>query len=186
MKRYIILMFLLGVQGIWAQQNDSLITLSYENSKLSAVLNQIEEQSDFRFYFISSWIQDYNDVSGNYNNTPINTVLKDLFEGTVINFYIMERNKIILTPNDIIYDTLPDRFFGESKDGITQNTNNNRIISPVFEKTKKPKRDRIETIRIGKTTKGIAKQRFILSGYIKNIYIYIFWSQTDLKLEDYC
>lgn len=169
MKRYIILMFLLCVQGIWAQQNDSLITLSYENSKLSAVLNQIEEQSDFRFYFISSWIQDYNDVSGNYNNTPISTVLKDLFEGTVINFYIMEGNKIILTPNDIIYDTLPDRFFGESKDGITQNTNNNRIISPVFEKTKKPKRDRIETIRIGKTTKGISKQRFILSGYIKNM-----------------
>ncbi|MEW7291508.1 TonB-dependent receptor [Aquimarina sp. 2304DJ70-9] len=169
-RRCFALSFLLFVSGIWAQQKDSLITLSFKNLDLNSVITQIEGQTEYRFYFIDPWLQEYSDMSGDYNNVSITDVLNDLFENTVLNFYIMKEGKVILTQNNIIYDNLPENFFGKPRDSIEQEVKRRyKRVSPVFATSKSPAKNvRIETIRIGKALRGNLKQNFTLSGYITN------------------
>ncbi|WP_282080230.1 TonB-dependent receptor [Aquimarina algiphila] len=172
MKKYLGLIFLMYIQtqSISAQQKDSLLTLSFKNTDVLSVIHLIEEQTDYHFYFIDSWLKEYNDVSGDYKNESIINVLNGLFENTIINFFIIENDKIILTPNSIIYDKVPDGFFG--RDSIVTYTENTigktKSSSSVFANAKKSKKNKIETIRIGKANADNTKQKFVLSGYVKN------------------
>ncbi|GAA4276157.1 TonB-dependent receptor [Aquimarina mytili] len=168
---YFVLIFLLLTSGIWAQQKDSLITISFKNVDLHSVLNMIEEQTDYHFYYIDSWLQEYNDLSGDYDNALVTDILEDVFKNTVLNFYVMKEGKIILTQNNIIYNNLPDGFFGKRKDSFKIEVKKVRkTISPVFATNKSAvKSKKIETIRIGKALRGNLRQKFTLSGYVQNI-----------------
>ncbi|WP_299256638.1 carboxypeptidase-like regulatory domain-containing protein [uncultured Aquimarina sp.] len=171
MRKCFILFFSLLVFNGWTQQNDPLLTLSFENTDLISVLNQIEEKTDYHFYFIDSWLTDYKGMSGNYENVSMTKVLEELFGNTIVNFYIMENNKVILAKNSIIYDTLPDRFFGEyEKDSVEIEKETAKIISPVFTSTKKAfKNSKIETITIGRALRGNSREKFKFYGTLMNI-----------------
>ncbi len=171
MKKYLGLLFLICVQHVWAQQKDVLLTLSVENSDLSTILSHIEEQTDYRFYFIDSWIQEYDSISVDFKDIPITTVLEDLLKETVINFHFIEENRVILTRNNSIYDAVPDGFFGRSKDSILEvNSQNKNNKSSVFVDAKQfTKNTTVETIKIGKASNNATSQKFVLSGYIKNV-----------------
>ncbi len=78
----------------FAQQNNEKISLQFENSSKIDVINQIEDLTDYHFYFIESWLDDAL-ISGNYNNVPLNTILNDIFKDTVINFYISTDNEVV-------------------------------------------------------------------------------------------
>ncbi len=170
MRKCFVLLFLLFAQNSWTQQEDPLITLSFENSDLVSVLTQIEEKTDYSFYFIDSWLTEYKDISGNYNNISVSKVLEDLFKDTIVNFYIMGDNRVILAQNSIIYNTLPDRFFGQYEDDkIEIEKKKSKVVSPVFASTKSTsKKKKIETITIGKALRGSLKQKFKFYGYLTN------------------
>ena len=46
-------------------------------------------------------------ISGHYKQKSIQFILTDIFKNTDINFYISSDNKIILTQNSFVYDSLP-------------------------------------------------------------------------------
>lgn len=169
MKRFLLLFFLLLSPIAWAQEKSALVTLSFEKSNMISVLAQIEGQTGYRFYYIDSWLQEYNDLSGDYKDTELTLVLKDLFDKTIINFYVLDDTRIILTQHDDIYDYLPDYFFGGKTDTIVVTTTQVKKVNPVFAKTKKASgTNKIETVKIGKITKNNTKETYSLSGYVKN------------------
>lgn len=70
--------------------------LEFTNAKLIHVLQNIEEQSEFRFAYSSQLIGLNNRVSLKIKNKDIHSVMTTLFDGTEISYEIVDRN-IMLT-----------------------------------------------------------------------------------------
>ncbi|WP_411030554.1 carboxypeptidase-like regulatory domain-containing protein [Spongiimicrobium sp. 3-5] len=167
MKKFLTTVLLLGLNLMVAQENLPKISLSFDNATTSEVIRQIEEISDFRFYFQKDWLGDRR-ISGSYDNADINDVLDTLFKDTVINFYVLNGSQIILTRNNVIYDSLPEDFFGKEEQVVEQEEEIK--INPLFyNEQQAQERRRVETFRIGKENKNSRQRRYTLSGVVKNI-----------------
>lgn len=189
MKSFIISILLLVFVKTGAQNNDLSLTISFENTEIIDALNQIENKINVKFYYVDEWIKGEK-VTGNYTNASINIILDDIFKETVINFYILDESKIILTRNNRIYDALPQGFFGSNPEEITEvisGENKEKIqdINPVFyneERQSNPQKT--ELVRIGKENKDNLKRRFKLSGYAKNVKTGEFISNLAIVVKD--
>jgi CarboxypepD_reg-like domain/TonB-dependent Receptor Plug Domain len=189
MKSFIISILLLVFVKTGAQNNDLSLTISFENTEIIDALNQIENKINVKFYYVDEWIKGEK-VTGNYTNASINIILDDIFKETVINFYILDESKIILTRNNRIYDALPQGFFGNNPEEITEvisGENKEKIqdINPVFyneERQSTPQKT--ELVRIGKENKDNLKRRFKLSGYAKNVKTGEFISNLAIVVKD--
>ncbi|MDZ7614667.1 MAG: hypothetical protein U5K51_13935 [Flavobacteriaceae bacterium] len=155
LKKIFAFLFLLYVSFSFAQTDKDKITIQFENAKKIDVLHQLEKISEYRFYYLPSWI-DSTLVSGNYSNAAVNTILFDLFKESVVNYYVSADKRIILTSNSYINDNLPGNFFND----LSGETNpsppvliNQQVIS---------NHTGAETIRIGKETKGIKQRKYNL------------------------
>jgi len=167
MKKYILIYLLINTSFAFSQENEGNISLSFENSILKEVLISIEEKTDFQFYFIEDWLTN-NLISGNYTNVTIQELLDDIFKETLLNYYISSDQKIILTKNNIIYDSLPNGFFN-TEDSIPNKTEIDPLNSPVFVNDENISEIKsIETIRIGKENKNSSQKEFTLTGTITN------------------
>ena len=165
MKNLLFAIVLFSITHAYSQKGIEKISIQFKNiTKLEAIHN-IEKQTKYRFYFIESWL-DRELISGQYNQKSLQFILNSIFKNTDINFYFSVDYKIILTQNNFIYDTLPDDFFGITKIASTIKEK----PKPIYysEKTKL-KKTGIETIRIGKENKYSSQNKYILSGYVKNI-----------------
>lgn len=165
MKKIFLLILFLNIALIsFAQNNTETISIQFENSSKIGVIKQIESLTDYRFYFIESWIDSVL-ISGNYNNASIKKILNDIFKNTVINYYISPDKQIILTNNSLIRDELPINFIDNTDAG---DVTNNRSEPVFFEEDNLDKNEYIETIKIGKESTNVSKESFILSGYVRD------------------
>lgn len=148
MRNFLILLLFLSFQFITAQEQPQRISISFEETPLSEVLMEIEKRSNYRFYFVEEWLTGKN-VSGSYENTPLKVILEELLKNTFLNYYIYNK-KIILTQNNIVYDTLPEGFFAIPEETVVETEEvENRNVNPVFLKEEDAGLNTIETIRIG-------------------------------------
>ena len=110
MKKILIsFMLLLGMQHALAQEEIPKISISFSNVDVLDALKSIENQTNYRFYYLDTWLENIK-VSGSYQDTQVSLILDDLFKNTVLNFYIAEDNKIFLLQNNQIYESLPEDF----------------------------------------------------------------------------
>lgn len=170
MKNYLTILVLFVFFQSFAQENDTKISLTFSDSNIESVIEMIEEKTDFNFYYVKEWLGE-GLVSGSYTNVSVDELLNDLFEGTLLNFYISKDNKIILTQYNNIYDTLPEGFFDETSPTTTSGEEPEEEITtaPVFfNEASSTKKRSIETIRIGKENKNDIRKRFTLIGNMKN------------------
>ncbi|MFD1603648.1 carboxypeptidase-like regulatory domain-containing protein [Flavobacterium artemisiae] len=117
MRIFTLLLLLLGFNHLLhSQDQQNNITISYSNINRIEVLKKIETVTSFKFYFQDEWIDKKVLISGNFENKSIQDVLSKVFADTELNFFI-DKNKIILTKNSVIYD----------KVSTTKNSN-----APVF------------------------------------------------------
>ena len=79
------------------------ITLEMKNKSLETVMDEIERQSEFYFIFNQKQIDVTRIVDISENNELIADVLKDLFEGTNVNYVILDR-KILLSTDPLEKD----------------------------------------------------------------------------------
>jgi carboxypeptidase-like protein/TonB-dependent receptor-like protein len=165
MRKLLLLILLLSIHLINAQNETEKVSIKFENSLKTDVVNQIEKITKYRFYFIESWL-DNSPISGEYNNVSIAYILDDIFKETVINYHITSDKKIILTSNSLIYDSFPEDLFGSTKKEIVANKKKEPIF---FVEEISPKKKAIKTVRIGKEIKSSAQKTYKLSGYVKNI-----------------
>lgn len=167
MKKLFIFVFLL-ISMVISAQEETTISASFQELTLQEALIEIESKTSVQFFFVEDWLSDKT-TSGNYSNASLEDVLNDLFKETTINYYIMDSNKVILTQNNIIYDQLPQEFFGKTESENQQETNPQvtKRISPIFNtNTEAVGNIPIQTVRIGKESKQDNATNFVLSGII--------------------
>ncbi len=143
------------------------ISLSFENKTIKEVLQQIESTTNYHFYYSEDWLSS-DPLSGNYENVAVDEILSDLFDKTQLNFFLFDERQIILTQNNIIYDELPEGFFGETREVVisAETDDGNR---PVFnEEAKTEAVTTIETVRIGKESRNKSQNKFTLDGFVRN------------------
>lgn len=167
MKKNIFLILFFCVYILNAQQNQQ-VTLTYSDLTCKEVLKKIEEKTAYRFYYVDDWLKDNNLVSGNYVNAALSEILNDLFNNTLINYYIHSDQKVILSLNSVIHNRFPNLVWKE-KEGDAQ-INNTKKSAPIFySEVAASESLNTQVVRIGKESKNATEKRYTLSGYAKNV-----------------
>jgi len=150
-----------------AQDNKKLITLSFTNETKQQVFYKIENNTSYSFFYIDKWL-DARVFSGDFKEVPIESILDSLFTDSELNFIILEDTKVILTQNNLVYDELPDLFFGDSLQKKTQIITQTAINPVLVNKSKINTNNTIETFKIGREQKNTSTNSYELKGYITN------------------
>lgn len=149
--------------GFAQNQNNDNITLEFENLSKLEVIEQLENVTNYHFYFLESWLDD-NTISLQFTNASINQILNQVFKSTNINYYISPKKDIFLTQNSLINSKLPDDYFN-----INKNNNSEDLISPILYSNLVEAEESVdETVRIGKESNNNKQKTYVLSGYVKN------------------
>lgn len=162
-----IIAILFVVPFVSAQTESPKIIISYTNAPRDEVILQLEQVANVNFYYVSQWLGDEL-ISGSYQGTPLREILEDIFDDTLINFFFLDAQTVILTQNVIIKAELHESFY---KDSIKiSNPNTDEITkAPAFYLTeKKDRSSKINTVRIGKEQKSTRQEKFTLSGTVQN------------------
>lgn len=150
-----------------SQNEEEKLSISVQNRPVADVLVEIENKTDFKFYYAKQWL-DSTAISRRYENVLLTEILEDIFNDTDINYFISWDNRIILTTNNSIYGELPEGFLDkpEEKEVVVETST---IPGPLLlAKKKGNSNNRLETVRIGKQRLGTRKTVMKLSGYVKN------------------
>jgi len=100
MKLVIIFLFI-GVFTLYADPAHSQsqrISLDCSNKKISDILNEIEKQTDYLFFYNHKEIKSENKASVNVSNMPVSQVLDKLFKDTDVKYAMLD-NHIVLSTN---------------------------------------------------------------------------------------
>jgi len=163
MRIIFFILFFICLHPLVGQEDMGNISLDTQNKLIKDVLLELENKTDYRFYFAEEWLatQTINKV---FKDKSIEFILSDIFSGTTFNFYIGSDQRIILTLNNIIYTDLPKGFFNDSIKKVL----NQAVTTPIFlKKVNNGVKESIETVRIGRENKNIRKKQFTLSGIVK-------------------
>jgi type II secretory pathway component GspD/PulD (secretin) len=86
-------------------------SIAAEGNSIKEVLLKLEDKTNYTFFFVDSWMAS-NPVSVDFKEKSLSTILNEIFKDTYLNYYVYN-DQIILTRNNLIYDKLPEGFFGK-------------------------------------------------------------------------
>lgn len=187
MKKIFVVTLLFLIQYASAQEGSENISISFSNSSTKNAIIEIQKVTDYQFLYLDAWLNNQS-ISGDYTNISVRELLKIIFKDTVINFYFFDNNKILLTQNSTIYDTISEDFFESPEPlvlveeaGANEEKERQQVEqegkqeedepkpAPVLYESRKNSSNRtVEVVRIGKENKNSTQQRFTLSGYAVN------------------
>ncbi|WP_370637433.1 TonB-dependent receptor domain-containing protein [Flagellimonas sp. HMM57] len=151
--------------------NGKEISISFNEVTIPQALSIIEERTNYRFYYLEEWFDDAL-ISGNYESRTIETIIEDVLKKVEVNFFMFQKDMVVLTKNTIIYDSLPEVFDNSVAHDSTDTDNIVSTITdtPIFStKADSDIPSRIETFRIGKRSKVQRSDKATLKGIISNI-----------------
>lgn len=170
-KTLFVMLFLLTSTVVMSQTESTKVTITFTETNIPEVIRSLEEKTQLKFYYVDEWLAN-DSISGSYTNTPVTDILDALFQNTIINYYVLDGEKVILTQNNIIYDQLPNGFFdksGQEAPEVGEPEETTEALNPVFYPEEQSRlQRRVETVRIGKETLEGQKRRYTLSGYVRN------------------
>jgi len=169
MKKIFFILFICSVYQVSAQQNQQ-ISLKIDNLTIQETIVLIEKETDYSFYYIAEWLDANTRITETFSNVSMRTILTAIFDETKLNFFIFEKNKIILTQNSQIHESTYSNIVTKKNDTDTLvNTitvtakNTTPIYIPQSSTSSSSK-----TIRIGKENLNGGQNFYKLSGYVKN------------------
>jgi len=101
---FIMLVFAIHVTARSYSQNTRL-SMNLQNVSIKQVLAEIENQSEFRFLYSDSKINVEKIVDVDFNNKPVEDILRDMFQGSNIQFKVAGR-QILLSNSTDSFDNL--------------------------------------------------------------------------------
>lgn len=110
MRLIILLFFVLLTLTSRAQQNEFLISGSFNQALFTSFIQEIERQLPVRFMY-HPVMTDSLIITGDYDNTPLKEVLEDILTDADLYFLITDRGRIIITEKIKIREHLPLNFF---------------------------------------------------------------------------
>src|SRR5690349_9381188 len=78
----------------YAQQQDRA-SVSMTNGPLTALVESLEKQTSYRFYYMQSWVDSVK-VTVNVQDSPVSDILQQALQNSGVNFFI-DNDRIILT-----------------------------------------------------------------------------------------
>ena len=165
MKKVLFILFIVFSPVIYAQEKTNISLLELQNSSIESAILNIENKTDFKFYFDKKWLEEYNTIliTKKYENATVENILIDVLSSTNLNFFV-DSNKIILTQNSIIYDAIPE---SEIVSTIVSTEIINKKTDPVFFQQFQKKSTNSITL-IGKESKKNNQKNYTLTGVIIN------------------
>jgi hypothetical protein len=167
---FLILFF--SAMGLQAQVPQEGMDLRLQDVSIPEALQELEARTGITVYFQQDWFSDAK-LSRDYKGQTPEAILRDLLEGTEANLFRYGPNTFVLTRNNLIYDRLPEGFFGRGPDSVLAGEEQGRPsttapVTPVFVSQQALSTSReVETIRIGKQNLSDPRESFILSGYVR-------------------
>ncbi|NMH87077.1 TonB-dependent receptor [Flavivirga algicola] len=160
----IICFFVFFSQIVFCQSKEK-VSVAFENIGITEALLELENISEYQFYFNKDWFNDLL-ISKSFTNADIEEVLSGIFEASSINFFILN-NKVILTKNNVIRDKVSLNYYDYKDD---ENMGQDYKKAPVLQKqyVNAVKSKNIEIFHIGKEDAGSSQKIFTISGYIKD------------------
>ena len=165
MKKIIYLFMLFSVFLSFSQE-EKKYSFDFKNTNLKIAVDEVEKNTSFHFFYDLDWFtESVILINATVNNATLPEVLKAVFEKTDLNFFITENN-IILTKNTLIYDTLPENYFGTTI--VSEAIKSIEIVeSPILYRDTNENQKESTTL-IGKETVNSKKNKFLLSGIVKD------------------
>lgn len=156
-----------------AQNSNEKLSITFKDETIENAIKRIEAATSYKFYFDPTWVNSNKElISGVYTDATIDAVLNSILSKTDLN-YIVLKNKVILTLNSTIHDTLPSNYFSDAPVETNQNNGNDQSDNPVFHQqydslnnysvTKKA-----SIVFIGKENKDSVKRNYTVSGTVRN------------------
>ena len=136
-----------------------------ENGALEDVIKEIEERTDLHFFYVEDWMKSVT-VTANFQNMYVEDVLEQVFEETLLNFHILDNNRIVITRSNIIYDRLPQGFFPDTTGIAVEQPTESTKYNPVFYNKERRSTTNTKTVYIGKETQATGSGYFNLSGRV--------------------
>lgn len=172
MKKIILaLVIILSCNFSFSQNTNEKISITFNNNTLSDAIKAIEASTSYKFYFDPVWVDSNKTlISQSYTNVTVDELMDKLLSKTDLNFIVL-KNKVILTLNQTIHETLPSGFFTDAPADIV--SKNNNPDNPVFYQ----QYDSLSTysvnkksavVFIGKDSNESTKKTFTVTGTIRN------------------
>ncbi len=185
MKKLLLVFVLFCIQNAFSQDNTAKFSFDFNELNRKEIIQQIENSSSFKFYFEESWIETIK-ITKSYKDATINAILTDLFDRTDLNFLILNK-KVILTKNVVIYDKLPENYFGAAMHDSIKKEEKQEIINPVFYNQNDSIRNNTSQldplVLIGKGDKNTTAKFFTISGVVKNNKTGVTESNISIKIK---
>ncbi len=143
------------------------ITLTFDNLSKTDIIKKIEEQSTYRFFYIENWFKETTLHSGIYKDVKLEELLNDIFDNSLINYFIYSNTKVILTQNSVIHNNFSNLVWQEEENfNIVEKV---KETTPIFyNEVVKDKSSKIGVVRIGKESENATEKSYILKGFAKN------------------
>ena len=169
MKKLLLLaLFLFFPLLTFSQDDQEQITIDFQAISRKSALLTIEKKSSYHFFYDATWLDTFKDsVSGSYQKKSLKIVLDDLFKKTTLNYFITG-NKVILTNNSLLFETLPSDYFGKTTLESTSDSNTEKpVFYQQYDSITSSKKN-ATLLLIGKESKKANQKMFTLSGQIRN------------------
>jgi hypothetical protein len=162
-KRLLLIVFIF-IHSLWANaQNRTLITGTF-SGKFDTVVQQIESQSDFHFFYDQRWT-DTLTVSFEVNQQPIDQVLVKLLAGTELRGAVDKNLNVFLTRGRELMTQLPDGYFPD-KGKVEQRVA--YFDYSEYEKREKKKKTAEEKVYYIGTDVGNNQGSAAIAGHVKD------------------
>jgi TonB-linked SusC/RagA family outer membrane protein len=104
MMKLTMLLFLAGFMQVSATVYSQATKFNFiaENKQVVDVLREIEESSNFRFFYIREQVGVERQVSVKANGATVEQILDELFDGEGISYKVMDDNLVLLSPDKSI------------------------------------------------------------------------------------
>ena len=103
----------------------TLLSLDIKNQTVQNVLDEIEKQSEFHFFYNNKQVNTNRIVSIKSSNKNVFSILNELFKGTDIRYSVMEKSIILSTGSPGVTTSQQS---GKTISGIVTDINNEPII----------------------------------------------------------
>ena len=169
-KAFLLLFF--SLWGLYSQDTTKIAYQEFQEVSIPEALEQLAVESGITIYFQRDWFSDEK-ISRRFENQTPEAIVRNLVQGTEVNFFRYAPGTFVLTRNNIIYDQLPQGFFGPGTDSLQPaeaegGARTVTALTPVFVRQGDMASPReVETIRIGRQNLSDPRGSFLLSGYVR-------------------
>lgn len=111
------ILFFIGTICVYANMTygqNELVSLRIVNASLTDVFREIEKQSDYRFFYNNTVVENTGTYDLDIDNKPISAILSELFSGTNINYSMVDNYIVVKNKNDGM-DTLSNKTIVQNK-----------------------------------------------------------------------